>query len=521
MSCEVDELFQGCNVVLIFVGLAAVGLAGSQFSDVQLNTYRNIDLRLLNWVHALTGSIGIYSSVRNHGIAVAKVLCLVSLVIGTATAVFYGFTTYHIVKVHDNLASTTVPPGVTIAPIDGFDNNYAARVVISALMIVLSEAVYPMQSREQVLAIRRSNVTLASVALIKLFLGVGVLGLSVFVEYEHEKIATDSCTWCIKIALEHIAAMLAIVSSAAEILASRGNWSSSSQYIIVIAHGVLIGCFGLLFFLCALSSAIVGSCLQIDLAVVNSSGLEEKTFLFRFLALLHIFWGSALLALCVLGLIDVSWRGEFLGADLLWMVVLFCSTAILGFSNHRTLVSTQLVMNLACLGIAIEKMCASINLIYQFSSYVVYVRGDNHIYISQIVLISVQTGVRFCAARKRVTSSAQLCQAVAIERGCTVMLEHISVLWSCLNWLLRRIRVGKMAIQRGLLPFRLKKVPSMIHISQVPLEIPFFRLGNGPLALVAFIVQVCFHMWQTAQFFKKSTIRRTSLSISASLRETL
>ncbi|VDL69103.1 unnamed protein product [Nippostrongylus brasiliensis] len=48
----------GCNVVLIFVGLAAVGLAGSQFSDVQLNTYRNIDLRLLNWVHALTGSIG-------------------------------------------------------------------------------------------------------------------------------------------------------------------------------------------------------------------------------------------------------------------------------------------------------------------------------------------------------------------------------------------------------------------------------------------------------------------------------
>ncbi|WKY00977.1 hypothetical protein Q1695_015185 [Nippostrongylus brasiliensis] len=262
----------------------------------------------------------------------------------------------------------------------------------------------------------------------------------------------------------------------------RGNWSSSSQYIIVIAHGVLIGCFGLLFFLCALSSAIVGSCLQIDLAVVNSSGLEEKTFLFRFLALLHIFWGSALLALCVLGLIDVSWRGEFLGADLLWMVVLFCSTAILGFSNHRTLVSTQLVMNLACLGIAIEKMCASINLIYQFSSYVVYVRGDNHIYISQIVLISVQTGVLAAEVLTALVCSVLLGNELRRQhsfakqwqsRGTALLCSSTSLFYGV-------VLTGCYVV------FELGKW----RYNEVPLEIPFFRLGNGPLALVAFIVQV-------------------------------
>lgn len=56
-------------------------------------------------------------------------------------------------------------------------------------------------------------------------------------------------------------------------------------------------------------------------------------------------------------------------------------------------------MNIVCLGIAVEKMCASINLIYQFASYDAYVRGPNKQYIGQIVLISIQTGVsRFSLA---------------------------------------------------------------------------------------------------------------------------
>lgn len=51
----------------------------------------------------------------------------------------------------------------------------------------------------------------------------------------------------------------------------------------------------------------------------------------------------------------------------------------------------RLVMNVVCLGIAVEKLCASINLIYQYSSYDIYVLGDNRTFVAQIVLISVQT----------------------------------------------------------------------------------------------------------------------------------
>lgn len=36
---------------------------------------------------------------------------------------------------------------------------------------------------------QRSNATLVSIGLMKLFLGLGVLGLSAFVEYEHEKVS--------------------------------------------------------------------------------------------------------------------------------------------------------------------------------------------------------------------------------------------------------------------------------------------------------------------------------------------
>ncbi|EPB75604.1 hypothetical protein ANCCEY_05293 [Ancylostoma ceylanicum] len=110
----------------------------------------------------------------------------------------------------------------------------------------------------------------------------------------------------------------------------------------------------------------------------------------------------------------------------------------------RTLVNMRLAMNVVCLGIAVEKLCASINLIYQFSSYDIYVMGENRTFVAQIILISVQTAV--------------------------------------------------------------------------PIDVPFFRLGNGPLALAAFIVQQAQINAANQQFLvtpQQSTINEVAIIIAA------
>ena len=57
------------------------------------------------------------------------------------------------------------------------------------------------------------------------------------------------------------------------------------------------------------------------------------------------------------------------------------------------MITTRFVMNVVCLGISVEKMCAAVNLIYQFSSYEIYVRGDQKTHVGQIVLESCTCGV--------------------------------------------------------------------------------------------------------------------------------
>ena len=44
---------------------------------------------------------------------------------------------------------------------------------------------------------------------------------------------------------------------------------TSSIYILVVAFGVLIGSYGILFFLCAFSAVIVGTYLQLDFFSMN------------------------------------------------------------------------------------------------------------------------------------------------------------------------------------------------------------------------------------------------------------
>lgn len=48
-----QKCIQGCNVVLVIVGMAAAGLAGSQFSDLKLNNYRLEEVFLLQLVETV------------------------------------------------------------------------------------------------------------------------------------------------------------------------------------------------------------------------------------------------------------------------------------------------------------------------------------------------------------------------------------------------------------------------------------------------------------------------------------
>ena len=62
---------------------------------------------------------------------------------------------------------------------------------------------------------------LTSVAVIKLLLGLGTVGLAAFLEYEHELVGGRDNY--IKIALDHIAAMLVVASAVIDLYAVFGK----------------------------------------------------------------------------------------------------------------------------------------------------------------------------------------------------------------------------------------------------------------------------------------------------------
>lgn len=219
------------------MGLTAVGLAGSQFSTVSLDNYRLIDLRLLNFFHALTGLVGFYSVARNSGSVVVKSMLVISFVIGVGTAIFYGFTTFRIVDSYKKL--------IQLQNVEGFQQefgthseNYAGKVVISSVMIgipalaalvaligifllnrlVVSEPSWPITTREQELELGYNKSQLTSVALVKLIMGLSTLGLAAFLEYLHELLGGRQDY--IKIALDHFATMFAILSSLIDLQAT-------------------------------------------------------------------------------------------------------------------------------------------------------------------------------------------------------------------------------------------------------------------------------------------------------------
>ncbi|UMM39698.1 hypothetical protein L5515_016633 [Caenorhabditis briggsae] len=541
---------QICNTFLIAAGLLAVGLAGSQFSKVGLDNYRDIDFRLLNFIHVVTGCIGFYSLWRNHGSIVTKSLYLVSFVIGFATAVFYGFTTYRVVKAGENLNSLQSAAGFN-EEFQSENSNYAGRIVISALMIaagavaslfslfaifllskiiVVTIPVYPMQSREQELAMSTAKKSLATIGLIKFILCFGILGLCVFIEYEHENVAGQDKY--IKIGLDHIAAMLAIVSGAMDIWATRGKnqqnlnlkvalavavvaatWclkavdnnampfykndlkfyyqgrelgdpsitsTDAPRYILVVAHGVLLGCLGLAFTLCTMSAVFVGTYLQLDFHSMHTETSKNLKITTGVLNILHIFWGACMLALCILGLLDTWWRGEFLGADLLWVSVLFMTTGLVTCNNHTVLITTKFILSVVCLGICTEKVCSSANLIYQMAAYPAYRNGNTRTFVGQIILYSIQAGIYLLEGLTSLVGAYLYGTEIRKQPNLTYRHSNsVHGLFSLGTLFYAVVITGTYIV------FELGKW----RYNEVPIEVPFFRLGNGPLAGAVFVVQ--------------------------------
>ncbi|PAV70623.1 hypothetical protein WR25_02032 [Diploscapter pachys] len=373
-------------------------------------------------------------------------------------------------------------------------------------LVYVTSPIYPLQSRDQQLAMQSARRNLASCGIIKFLFALGTLGLAVFIEYEHEKVSGQDKY--IKIALEHIAACLAVVSGALDIVSSKVKRQQELNLKAGLALSVVaaVWCIktvdhnmypfykndlkyyyqgrmmqGILFFLCCLSSLIIATYLQLDFLSMNLRISKSLTIQNRMLSFLHVLWGACLMALCILGLLNVLWRGEFVGGDLCWLSILFITTGILGSNNYGAMINIRFIMNIVCLGIAVEKMCASINLIYQFASYDAYVRGPNKQYIGQIVLISIQTGVFAAESLTALTCAILFGRELSRVPSTTYRSASAPQLLFSLGVLFYAI-----VITGCYVVFEVGKW----RYNEIPIEVPFFRIGNGPLAGAVFIVQV-------------------------------
>ncbi|GMT32503.1 hypothetical protein PFISCL1PPCAC_23800 [Pristionchus fissidentatus] len=551
---------QGCNVILIILGLGAAALAGSQFSRVGIDNFRDIDLRLLNWIHALTGFIGLISVHRNHGSIVTKTLYCVSIVMGIASAIFYGFTTYRVVEANRQLQQLSGANGFEQE--FGQENaNYAGRIAISATMIGISALaalvatiavlvldrlivstypLYPIPIRDQERDLDKARKSVGSLAILKLALALGLVGLSAFLEYEHEMVEVDKY---IQIALEHVAAMLAVCSAVVDLLAVRSKrheslnlkvavalsiiaatWcaktvdnnavpfykndlknfylardnndlnaisNTSPRFIVTVTHGVLLGCFCILFILCCFTGVATAAVLCINSETAHQRVIEQRGGKYhgRLISFLHAFWSACLLALTIIGYLDLVWRGEFLGGDLLWVSALFLATSIIYSGNHVAHSSAKFVMNVVCAGIAVEKMCASIHLIYEYAAYRTY--RDNMVqetYIGQLVLICITTAVYAAALATSLWGSIMYGrETVAVRKHTFKHSTGVHLFFSVGTLFYAVIITGCYVV------FELGKW----RFEQVPIDNPFFRLGNGPFALCVFIVQIyCLTDWR-------------------------
>uniref|UniRef100_A0A183U434 RTA1 like protein n=1 Tax=Toxocara canis TaxID=6265 RepID=A0A183U434_TOXCA len=202
--------------------------------------------------------------------------------------------------------------------------------------------------------------------------------------------------------------------------------------------------------------------------------------------LLHVFWAACLMTLVVLGLLDLPWNGAYIGGDLLWMAVLFFSTGALGSTNLSLMTTTRFVLSVVSLAVAVEKMCVSINDLYQAATFPAYVNGIRQIYVGQVVLYAVQLGILTAEAVTSLATATIFGRIISTHYSTNTKNStgsSISALFSFGVLFYGIVLVGCYVL------FELGKW----RYSEVPTEIYFYRLGNGPVAAAVFIVQVGYY----------------------------
>uniref|UniRef100_A0A0N4Z8T4 Solute carrier family 40 protein n=1 Tax=Parastrongyloides trichosuri TaxID=131310 RepID=A0A0N4Z8T4_PARTI len=544
---------QICNLLLIFCGLGAVGLAGSQFSKVGLSNYREIDLRLLNWINILSGLVGIFCVTQNHGSILAKTLYIISLCFGIGTCIFYGFTTYRIVDEYNQIMALQNTNGFREEYGDDID-NHVGKIVISSIMIGLSfitciinffsivlldklvivdAPLWPPQSKEEEFDRKTSKGTLVVVGFIKLAISLPALGLCAFMEYEREKIGVRNNY--INIALDHIACILVVASAIVELFACFGKlqfmlnikvaigssviaavWciksidmgmypfyendllkyrsyqgnntlanndqsnDSNPYYIIAASHGVLLGVFAIMFFLCISSIILACSCIPMNLFNIRTKVDRSLKIKSISLSFIFIILSCCLLALMVLGLVELPWNGIYIGGDLLTPAVLFLATGIFFSKYFKNFVTIRFVLSICSLCIAVEKTCATANLIYQSVDREIFIQGNHDVYVGQIVLYSVQAFILGAVALTSLGSCILYGNSIiTLPDPSRENNQGLSIFFSLGTLFYGVVLTGCYVVfELGYWRFDARY-----------LDYPFFRMGNGPLALGVFVVQ--------------------------------
>uniref|UniRef100_A0A183BJQ9 Uncharacterized protein n=1 Tax=Globodera pallida TaxID=36090 RepID=A0A183BJQ9_GLOPA len=413
--------------------------------------------------------------------------------------------------------------------------GFLALALLDRLSVV--ERPWYAAQREDQLRSKFNKTLLACTAMIKMLTGIASLSLAAFLEYENAQLALRQEYY--RIILDQFSVVLALGSAVADFYACYNKlhcslnlkasialsvvsavWSLKSvdnnafpfykmdinqyrvavhtsqttfvtisppQYAIVIIHGILIGLLALLALLSACTAILAANALRE--CVAKRDEQAELGMQNRFLALLHSFWALCLLVLALLGLAELPWNGDFIGADLLWLAVLVFGTGLLGSANKRISTLVKFVTNCLTLSVCIEKCVASINLIFQSATHPDYLNPavfDSRSRTGQIVLHSAQCAVLAGA------SLTALCGAIVYGRT---------------------IRAREAPSSRGRQPFSMGlhcccSLSALFYAlvlltSEVFFEIDKWRwsevtleqtghqrLGNGLLGVTVFIVQV-------------------------------
>ncbi|VDK75879.1 unnamed protein product [Litomosoides sigmodontis] len=511
---------QTCNIILIIVGLVAVGLAASQFSNLSLNNYRKIDLRLLSWIYVLAGLVGLYALSCNHGIVVAKTVHCVSIAVAIYSTAFYCVTLSRIVHLHDALMDEKGSHQNEMQYQYDPRRNFTGSLVICSLMIVIpviaclaalaaaallgrivvvSQPSWPQYSRDQNKKYRANRLGLTTLAVIKLFLALCALILAIFLEYEHQMVAIGisviAAVWCLKSLdvemypyyyndIRMWRGVNAIIQN--DTKTQFINSTIDRTHLIVIIESILVGLLALLFCLNLLTAVQAGKCIQYE--YYNEDPMNQKSVAFqsRCLGLLHLLWGMSLMTLVVLGLIDVPWNTNYVGADLMWLTILLFATSILHITHSGSQLSVHFLLGFICFMCCTEKMCSTINLTYQSATHSAFIHGPRDSYLGRLILHCMQLAILF------LETLTSLFSIIIFGGALKERYRHAVKHSTCMHVLML---LGNMFYGVVFICCHIVFTLGYWLFSESLIEIPFFQMGTGLLVFGISILQalsLCF-----------------------------